>query len=57
MPTGYLTPWACFSLAIAAGPVFATSSVIAYTILAVAFKDGAGIIKAVSDAMVDYRHY
>ncbi len=51
MPTGYLTPWACFSLAIAAGPVFATSSVIAYTILAVAYEDGAGVIRDVSDVI------
>ncbi len=57
MLTGYLTPWACFSPVIVAGSILATSSTIAYTIIAVAFEDGAGVIKAVSDAMVDYTHY
>ncbi len=51
MPTGYLTPWAFFSLVIAAGPISVTSSIIAYFILAVAYEDGAGVIRAVSDVM------
>ncbi len=51
MRTAYSTPWACFSPVIAAGKIFVTSSIIAYTILAIAFEDGAGVIKAVSDVM------